>query len=63
MAQSEEEIQMALILEKSRVEAENDALMRKKNEELLKLMQKMEDDKPEGWGIDKKSGSPVRPRI
>lgn len=28
--------------------------MRKKNEELLALMQKMEEDKPEGWGLDKK---------
>lgn len=54
MQQSEEDIQMQLILEKSKVEAEHDALMRKKNEELLNLMQKMEEDKPEGWGFDKK---------
>ena len=40
-----------MIMEKSKQEAEYQEQMKKKNEELLKLMQKIEDDKPkDGWG-------------
>lgn len=35
---NQEEIELHLILEKSRQEAEHDELIRKRNEELLKLM-------------------------
>ena len=46
---------MKMVLEKSREQAEHDEQMRKKNEELLNLMQKIENEKPDdGWGFKKK---------
>ena len=36
------------------MEAETHDEMRKKNEELLKLMEKIEKEKPVGWGFSKK---------
>ena len=54
MHMNEDDIQMQLIMERSRIEAEQHSMMLKKNEELLAIMQKMEEDKPEGWGFDEK---------
>lgn len=49
---NQEEIELHLILEKSRQEAEHQELMRKKNDELLKLMDNLHGDFPDDWNID-----------
>ena len=45
----EEEAALALVLEKSKQEAE----MERKQEELLKMMKQIELDKPDNWGLKK----------
>ena len=37
------------ILQKSKEEAQNKDELEKKNDELLKIMQQIEENKPEGW--------------
>ena len=49
---NQEEIELHLILEKSRQEAEHHDLMRKKNDELLKLMDNLHGDYPDDWNIN-----------
>ena len=48
---SEEEMQLKMIMEQSKQEAEYQQQLRKKNDELLELMKQIEDGKPkQGWG-------------
>ena len=52
---SEEEYQFQLALEKSRLEAEAEEALRKKNNALLKTMEEIESSKPQGWGFKAKA--------
>ena len=57
--ESEEERQFKMILEQSKAQADREAELIKKNEELLKIMAQMEDEKKaaqasQGWGFNKK---------
>ena len=45
---NEEEV-LNQILQKSKEEAQNKDELEKKNDELLKIMQQIEENKPEGW--------------
>ena len=45
---NEEEV-LNKILQKSKEEAQNKDELEKKNDELLKIMQQIEENKPEGW--------------
>ena len=45
---NEEEVLNQILL-KSKEEAENKVELEKKNDELLKIMQQIEENKPEGW--------------
>lgn len=52
---NEEEMQIQMIMEKSKQEAEYQDLMRKKNDELLELMKQIDESKPkQGWGVKAK---------
>lgn len=46
---SQEEAALAMVLEKSKQEAE----MEKKQEQLLEMMKQIEIDKPDNWGLKK----------
>ena len=50
---SEEELQMKLVMEASANEAKQTAALQEQNDKLLKIMQDLEEEKPEGWGFKK----------
>jgi DNA-binding PucR family transcriptional regulator len=50
---NEEEEIMKKIMEQSEKEEKERQAMIKKNEELVNMMKKIEDDKPENWGLKK----------
>ena len=49
----EEEDQLAIILEQSKKENSEKEEMIKKNDQLMQMMKQIEEDKPEGWGLNK----------
>jgi len=52
---SEEEMQVKMIMDKSKMENDYQEELRKKNDELVELMKQIEDSKPkEGWGVKAK---------
>lgn len=50
---SQEELQMKLVMEASAKEAQQQQQLQENNDRLLKIMQELEEEKPEGWGFKK----------